>query len=202
MQDFTNQRTDATPDELWILQHPSVYTLGQAGKPEHLLNPGQIPVIKTDRGGQVTWHGPGQLVIYLLLNLRRYQLGVRDLVTLIEQSLVACLADLGITAYPRADAPGVYVKQDDQTEAKIAALGLRIRKGCSFHGLSLNIDCDLQPFAGINPCGYSGLAVTRVSDLNSEAADFASITQTLLTQLIQALGSPSTHSVEGWSFDV
>jgi lipoyl(octanoyl) transferase len=147
-------------DELWLLSHKPVYTLGQAGRREHLLNPGGIPVVQTDRGGQVTYHGPGQLVIYLLLNLRQKQLGVRDLVGLMETGIIDYLADQGIASEARSEAPGVYVE-----DAKIASLGLRIRKGRSYHGLSLNVDMDLEPFKGINPCGYKGLRVTQLADL-------------------------------------
>src|SRR5690606_22150677 len=142
MTEFTNQRAPETPDELWLLEHPPVFTQGQAGKPEHLLLPGDIPVVKVDRGGQVTYHGPGQLVGYLLLVVRRLGLGVRELVSRIERSLVEVLASYAVDAYPKADAPGVYVG-----DAKIASLGLRIRNGRSFHGLALNLDMDLQPFA-------------------------------------------------------
>jgi lipoyl(octanoyl) transferase len=157
MREFTDQRGPDTEDELWLLQHPPVFTQGQAGKPEHLLMPGDIPVVQTDRGGQVTYHGPGQWVVYLLLDLRRNNLGVRDLVNLIEQSIVTLLKGHGVTAAPRRDAPGVYV-----SGAKIASLGLRVRRGCSYHGLALNIDMDLEPFARINPCGYEGLQVTTL----------------------------------------
>ncbi|MCB1672986.1 MAG: lipoyl(octanoyl) transferase LipB [Gammaproteobacteria bacterium] len=147
-------------DELWLLSHKPVFTLGQAGRQEHLLNPGVIPVIQTDRGGQVTYHGPGQLVIYLLLDLRKRKMGARDLVTLIESAIVELLQDAGINGAARPEAPGVYVE-----DAKIAALGLRIRKGRSYHGLSLNVDMDLEPFTRINPCGYQGLQVTQLADL-------------------------------------
>lgn len=157
MQAFTDGRGPDTDDELWLLQHPSVFTQGQAGKEEHLLVPGDIPVVQSDRGGQVTYHGPGQWLVYLLLDLRRHQLGVRDLVDLIEQSIVSVLAGLDIVAQPRRDAPGVYVNG-----AKIAALGLRIRRGCSYHGLALNVDMDLEPFSRINPCGHEGLEVTSI----------------------------------------
>lgn len=160
MQAFTNSRDATTRDEIWLVEHPPVFTLGQAGKPEHLLDPGTIPVIRTDRGGQVTYHGPGQLVAYLLLNLRHYGLGVRQLVTLIEQSIVELLRDFGIASAARPDAPGVYVNG-----SKIAALGLRVRHGCSFHGLSLNVDMDLEPFSRINPCGYPGMQVAQLRDL-------------------------------------
>jgi lipoyl(octanoyl) transferase len=159
MQDFTDSRQPDTVDELWFLQHPPVYTLGKNGKQEHVLNPADIPVIHVDRGGQVTFHGPGQIVVYTLLDLNRLKMGVRELVTLIEQSIIDCLASYGITANARPDAPGVYVNN-----AKIAALGLRIRKGCSFHGLALNVDMDLEPYSRINPCGFEGLEVTQLKN--------------------------------------
>ena len=161
MQEFTATRAAETPDELWIVEHPPVYTLGQAGKPEHILRDVGIPIVKIDRGGQVTYHGPGQVVIYLLLDLHRLKIKVRELVTAIEQALIDLLAEHGVNAERREGAPGVYVG-----EAKIAALGLRIRNGCSYHGLSLNVEMDLSPFAAINPCGYAGLKVTQTSDLN------------------------------------
>ena len=160
MQDFTAGRTAETPDELWIVEHPPVYTLGQAGKPEHILEDVGIPVIKIDRGGQVTYHGPGQVVIYLLLDLQRLKIKVRELVTAIEQGVIDFLAAHGVAAVRRDGAPGVYVG-----EAKIAALGLKIKNGCSYHGLSLNVDMDLYPFTAINPCGYAGLKVTQTRDL-------------------------------------
>lgn len=160
MRDFTDQRKPDTPDELWLLQHPPVFTLGQAGRPEHLLDTGDIAVIQTDRGGQVTYHGPGQLVAYLLLDLRRAGIGVKALVQLLEQAVIDLLAEQGVMAHARRDAPGVYV--DD---AKIAALGLRVRRGCSYHGLSLNCDLELGPFARINPCGHPGLRVTSLAQL-------------------------------------
>jgi lipoyl(octanoyl) transferase len=160
MRAFTDARTSASDDELWLLQHPPVFTLGQAGRPEHILAPGTIPVVQTDRGGQVTYHGPGQLISYLLLDLRRAGLGVKGLVYLLEQAVIDLLAEVGIQAQARPDAPGVYV-----AGAKIASLGLRVRKGCSYHGLALNVDMDLGPFARINPCGYPGLAVTQLADL-------------------------------------
>jgi lipoyl(octanoyl) transferase len=160
MQEFTAGRTPETPDELWIVEHPPVYTQGQAGKPEHILGDVGIPVVRIDRGGQVTYHGPGQVVIYLLLDLARLKLKVRELVTAIEQAIIDFLAEQGVAAQRRAGAPGVYVG-----DAKIAALGLKIRNGCSYHGLSLNVDMDLSPFAAINPCGYAGLRVTQTSAL-------------------------------------
>ncbi|MCB1729906.1 MAG: lipoyl(octanoyl) transferase LipB [Halieaceae bacterium] len=160
MQDFTDSRTPDTPDELWLLQHPRVFTQGQAGKAEHLLHPGDIPVIQVDRGGQVTYHGPGQWVLYLMVDLRRRHFGVRDLVNLIERSIVMLLAEYGIEARPWPEAPGVYVGGE-----KIASLGLRVRRGCSYHGLALNVDMDLEPFRRINPCGYAGLEVTSMARL-------------------------------------
>ena len=163
MQDFTNSRQQGTVDELWFLQHPPVYTLGKNGKLEHVLNPADIPVINSDRGGQVTYHGPGQIVVYTLLDLNRLKIGVRQLVTVIEQSVIDLLAGYGVDSNARRDAPGVYVNN-----AKIAALGLRVRKGCSFHGLALNVDMDLEPFSRINPCGYEGLEVTQLKNLVTE----------------------------------
>jgi len=181
MQDFTSSRTPETPDEIWIVEHPPVYTLGQAGKPEHILQDIGIPIVKIDRGGQVTYHGPGQVVIYLLLDLHRLKLKVRELVTAIEQAVINLLADYGVTAERRDGAPGVYIG-----DAKVAALGLRIRNGCSYHGVSLNVDMDLSPFAAINPCGYAGLKVVQTTDLNipltvSEAGE--RLSQHLLLQL-------------------
>lgn len=161
MQDFTAARDDATPDELWVVEHPPVYTLGQAGKPEHILRDVGIPLVKIDRGGQVTYHGPGQVVIYLLLDLARLKIKVRELVTSIEQGVIDLLSEHGVAADRRDGAPGVYVG-----DAKIAALGLRIRNGCSYHGVSLNVDMDLSPFTAINPCGYAGLKVIQTRDLN------------------------------------
>ncbi|MCP4465865.1 MAG: lipoyl(octanoyl) transferase LipB [Halieaceae bacterium] len=162
MRAFTDSRDENTPDELWLLQHPPVFTQGQAGKAEHVLAPGDIPVVQVDRGGQVTYHGPGQWVLYLMVNLRRRNIGVRDLVSLIEQSLVAVLAAYNIKAVTRQGAPGVYVG-----ERKIASLGLRVRRGCSYHGLALNVDMDLEPFERINPCGFKGLEVTSMRQLLS-----------------------------------
>ena len=160
MQRFTQYRNRDTADELWIVEHPAVYTLGLSGKREHLLDIGDIPVIHSDRGGQVTYHGPGQLVIYTLLDIKRLNVGVRQLVTILEQAMISALAGYGIRAVSRADAPGVYVKDN-----KIGSIGLRIKKNCSYHGLSLNNDMDLRPFDHINTCGYSDLKVTQLSDL-------------------------------------
>ena len=164
MSAFTDNRTDEEDDQLWVLQHHAVFTQGQAGKAEHLLNPGQIPVVQSDRGGQVTYHGPGQLVAYPLIDLRRRQLSVRDMVTLLEQIAVKLLAAYSVDAYAKSDAPGVYVQHQGQ-ECKIASLGLRVRRGFCFHGISINVDMDLSPFQLINPCGYQGLAMTQLSDL-------------------------------------
>ena len=161
MRRFTNERLPETKDEVWLVQHPPVYTLGVAAKTEHLLHPGDIPVVRVDRGGQVTYHGPGQIVAYPLLNLRRAGLGVKSLVGLLEQAVVDLLATYAIPAQTRANAPGVYV-----AGGKIAAVGLRIRNGCCFHGVSLNVSMDLEPFSRINPCGFPGLPVTQVADHN------------------------------------
>ena len=159
MQDFTTQRDASTPDELWLVEHPPVYTLGQAGKAEHLLHVTDIPLVKIDRGGQITYHGPGQVVGYLLLDLHRRGLKVREMVNLIEQALIDCIADYGLDARRKDGAPGVYIDG-----AKVAALGLRVKNGCSYHGLSLNVDMDLTPFTWINPCGYSGLQTIQLKD--------------------------------------
>jgi lipoyl(octanoyl) transferase len=164
MQNFTDDRDEHTPDELWLVEHPPVFTQGQAGKDEHLLMPGDIPVVKVDRGGQVTYHGPGQQVIYFMINLRRRKMGVRQLVTLIENGIVASMADFDINANAKPDAPGVYVN-----DKKIASLGLRVRRGCSFHGLALNVNMDLSPFLRINPCGYQGLEMIQTIDLQGPA---------------------------------
>lgn len=160
MRQLTDTRDAGSPDELWLLQHPPVFTQGQAGKAEHVLAAGEIPVVQVDRGGQVTYHGPGQWVLYLMVDMRRRQLGVRDLVTLIEHSLVQLLAEFDICAVAKPAAPGVYVGDE-----KIAALGLRVRRGCSYHGLALNVDMNLEPFERINPCGYAGLQVTSMAKL-------------------------------------
>ena len=163
---FTAARDAQTPDELWICEHPPVYTLGQAGKPEHRLVDNGIPLVKTDRGGQITYHGPGQIVVYPLLDLKRRGLGVRAYVCCLEQAVIDLLADQGLAATRLEGAPGVYVERGDSAKpAKIAALGLRVRRACSYHGLSLNVDMDLAPFSAINPCGYIGLPVTQTRDL-------------------------------------
>jgi lipoyl(octanoyl) transferase len=160
MKKFTAERNSETCDEIWLVQHPPVYTQGLAGKPEHLLHSTGIPVIKLDRGGQITYHGPGQIVAYMLLDLRRWKINVRELVRLMEQAVIDLLAEFGIAAQGREEAPGVYVG-----DAKIAALGLKIKNGYCYHGLSFNVDMDLDPFANINPCGYAGLRVTQACEL-------------------------------------
>lgn len=182
MSDFTDRRLPAERDQLWLVEHPPVFTQGQAGKPEHLLLPGDIPVVQTDRGGQVTYHGPGQLVAYPLMDLRRLGMGVRDMVTALEQTLVTLLESYGIEACSKPDAPGVYVEA-----AKIASLGLRVRRGCSFHGLALNVAMDLEPFGRINPCGYAGLAMTQISNLVPESPSMDEVKSRLVTAFVQKL---------------
>jgi lipoyl(octanoyl) transferase len=182
MQKFTAERDDSTPDELWCLEHPPIFTMGLNGKKEHLLNIKDIPVINIDRGGQVTYHGPGQLIIYTLIDLERLNMGVKDLVNAIEQSVIQLLKEYGINALGKENAPGVYVD-----EKKIAALGLRIKRNKSYHGLSLNIDMDLSPFQQINPCGYVGLTVTQLKDLKPEM-DLSNVKNELLSHLGQLIG--------------
>ncbi len=177
MRTFTDQRTDQTADELWLLEHPAVFTLGQAGKEQHILMAGDIPVVKTDRGGQVTYHGQGQLVGYCLFDVKRLGIGVRELVEKIEDILVAVLQEYQIDAWANRDAHGVYV-----ANKKIASLGLRIRKGCSYHGFSLNVDMDLEPFNRINPCGYAGLEMTQMKDLTNKPLDIKQIGQQIAQQ--------------------
>jgi lipoyl(octanoyl) transferase len=187
MQDFTTQRKDDTPDELWLLEHPPVYTLGIAGRDEHLPRAANgIPVVRIDRGGQITYHGPGQVVVYLLLDMKRRGLSVRPLVQLMEKAVINLLADHGVTAVGRADAPGVYVN-----DAKIAALGLRIRRGCCYHGLALNVDMDLGPFRDINPCGYPGLDVTQTRGLGIAGTPDV-IGSQLIEHLLKLLPAPAT----------
>jgi len=182
MRDFTAQRGPATPDEIWVLQHFPVYTLGLAGKPEHLLCDTVIPLVETDRGGQITYHGPGQLVVYLLLDLHRRNLGVKDLVRRLEQAVIDLLGEFGVSGERRENAPGVYVD-----EAKIAALGLKVKSSGSYHGLSLNVDMDLAPFAAINPCGYPGLAVTQTRDVGI-LAGLDDLAPRLVRQVTEKLG--------------
>lgn len=187
MSQYTDQRDAHSPDQLWLVEHPPVFTQGQAGKAEHLLDTGDIPVVQVDRGGQVTYHGPGQLVIYPLIDISRRRLGSRDLVQLIERALISTLAAFDISAEARPDAPGVYTEQ-----GKIASLGLRIRRGCSFHGLALNINLDLAPFLRINPCGYAGMAMTRLCDISPDIG-FDAVKTTLCHHLITELSyNPAT----------
>jgi lipoyl(octanoyl) transferase len=181
MRRFTEQRTAETADEIWLLEHPSVFTQGMNGKPEHLLSPGAIPVVQVDRGGQVTYHGPGQLVVYLLLDIRRRKLGVRQVVSAMEQAVIALLQDYGLASEARQDAPGVYVHGD-----KVASLGLRVRRNGSYHGLALNVDMDLEPFGRINPCGYRGLGVTQLRDLGIDDA-IETVADKLLDKLCREL---------------
>ena len=189
MQTFTAARTAATPDEIWLVQHPPIYTVGLAGRPEHLPQQSTIPVVKIDRGGQVTYHGPGQLIVYLLLDLRRLGLGVRPLVRRMENAVINLLKDFGVDAKGRDAMPGVYVN-----EKKIAALGLRVRNGCCYHGLALNVAMELGPFADIDPCGYPGLAVTQTCD-QGIAASIDELGAMLAAQLMDQLANHSTsHS--------
>ncbi len=188
MKAFTQNRTEDTPDELWLLEHPAVFTQGVAGKAAHLLTPGDIPVVKIDRGGQVTYHGPGQWVVYVLLDIRRSSLTVRGLVTAIERAVIALLANYGIQASADPKAPGVYVEG-----RKIAALGLKVSRGCSYHGVSLNVDMDLEPFRRINPCGHAGLEVISMASLlGADAVDKEAIGQALLDSLEFEFSRPAT----------
>ncbi|MEE1868804.1 MULTISPECIES: lipoyl(octanoyl) transferase LipB [Pseudomonas] len=194
MRRFTDQRGPETGDEVWLVEHPAVFTQGQAGKSEHLLVPGDIPVVQTDRGGQVTYHGPGQLVAYLLLDVRRLGFGVRDLVSRMERCLIELLASYDVEAAAKADAPGVYVDG-----AKIASLGLRIRNGCSFHGLALNVDMDLAPFRRINPCGYAGLAMTQLRD-QAGSIELSEVRARLRGQLVKHLDYAEQTTLTGGIF--
>jgi lipoyl(octanoyl) transferase len=188
MQNYTDNRNETSVDELWLVEHEPVFTQGQAGKAEHLLAPGTIPVVKVDRGGQVTYHGPGQQMLYVLLNMKRNNLGVRNLVTALESCVVQSLLPYGIEAYPRADAPGVYVDAK-----KICSIGLRIRRGCSFHGLALNVNMDLSPFQLINPCGYAGLEMVDCAQLNGPST-MAEAGKVIVNQLCELLGMLNTDS--------
>jgi lipoyl(octanoyl) transferase len=185
MQALTAARGGQSPDEIWLLEHEPVFTQGMKGKSEHVLAAGSIPVVQTDRGGQVTYHGPGQLMVYTLLDLERLRIGIRRLVSALEQSVVECLAAYGIDAHPRRDAPGVYVG-----EAKIASLGLRVRRGCSYHGLALNVAMDLEPFRQINPCGYRGLQMTDIATLGGPVR-LEQVASDLLPLLLKTLGLPA-----------
>jgi len=188
MQRFTDDRDPSTPDEIWMLEHPPVFTLGLNASREHLLSPGDIPVVQIDRGGQVTYHGPGQLVIYPLIDLRRHALGVRQLVVALENAIIAYVAELGVVAVGSRDAPGVYVDG-----AKLASIGLRIRRGASYHGLALNVSLELQPFERINVCGHRGLAVTRLADL-CEVSDVRAAAEGLTRHLFRELGFGSVRA--------
>ena len=183
MQAFTDQRGVDTPDELWVLEHEPVFTLGMNADPAHLLAPGDIPVVQVDRGGQVTYHGPGQLVVYPLIDLRRAGLGVRDLVTALEQAVIATAASFGIVAATRSGAPGVYVEG-----AKLASVGIRVRRGASYHGVSINVDMDLGPFSRINPCGFEGLAMTQLAALGGPR-EIAAVAGVLVPELHRSLES-------------
>ncbi len=182
MQNYTNTRNEQSSDEIWLLEHQKVFTQGQAGKAEHLLNTGDIPVVQVDRGGQVTYHGPGQLVMYILVDLRRHKLGVRDMVTLMEQAIIDVLQSFSVTAFAKADAPGVYVDQ-----SKIASLGLRVRRGCTFHGFALNLDVDMEPFLRINPCGYAGMQMSNLADFVSNL-DHSLVRQRLCDYMVEKIG--------------
>ncbi len=187
MQDFTQARTPDTPDELWLVEHTPVYTLGQASKPEHLLNPGNIPVIQTDRGGQVTYHGPGQVMVYILADLKRSGHYIKQMVNEIEESVILTLAGFGVEHACRKDgAPGVYVPMGNAL-AKIAALGIKVRNGCTYHGVALNVDMDLKPFEGINPCGYAGLQTVNMVDMGARA-QWDDVAQALATQIAGQCG--------------
>ena len=182
MQAFTNQRTPETQDEMWVLEHPPVFTQGQNGKAEHILDAGSIPIIPVDRGGQVTYHGPGQLVVYTLIDVKRKKLNVRQLVNHLENTIIEYLASRGITATAQCNAPGVYV-----AEKKICSVGLRIRRWCSYHGLAFNINMDLKPFSRINPCGYAGMQITQLADF-IPTPDFQTVTTQVLETLCKNLG--------------
>ena len=184
MQEFNRSRDASTPDEIWLVEHPPVFTLGLAGRPEHVLAAGDIPVVKTDRGGQVTYHGPGQAVAYVMLDLRRLGFGVKELVRRLEQSVIDVLDGYGIRGERRAGMPGVYV-----ADAKIAAIGLRIARGCSYHGVALNADLDLEPFTRIDPCGYPGLAATRLAD-HGVRDNISAVQQRLGSSLLRCLTTP------------
>lgn len=183
---FTQSRSEETPDEIWLLEHSKVFTQGQAGKPEHVLFAGDIPIVQSDRGGQVTYHGPGQLVVYLMIDIKRKNWGPRQLVSAIEDAIVATLKEYEIESAPKKDAPGVYVQKNIE-DAKIASLGLRIKQGRSFHGLALNIDMDMEPFQRINPCGYAGMAMTQMASEIEQENDKKLSFQDVSTKLIEHL---------------
>lgn len=192
MQSFTDTRDEHTADEIWLVEHEPVFTQGQAGKAEHLLNTGDIEVIQVDRGGQVTYHGPGQQMMYVLFNLRRLNIGVRELVTWLEDCIIDTLKDYDIDAYAKADAPGVYVN-----DSKVASLGLRVRRGCSFHGLALNVNMDLSPFLRINPCGYAGMNMVQTTDLNGPQ-NLEQAGSGLVKHMIKKLNATVVKHTEGF----
>lgn len=192
MQEFTEQRDADTEDEIWLLQHEPVFTQGMNGKPEHILNKSTIPVVEIDRGGQVTYHGPGQLIVYCLIDLKRKKFGVRQMVTALEEAVIRLLKEEKITAVARKDAPGVYVDN-----AKVSALGLRVKRGCSYHGLSLNVDMNMAPFKQINPCGYEGLEVTQLKELGVNSS-FSVVEQKLLHEICEQFSIENIHQVNGF----
>lgn len=194
MHRFTKRRTSSSADEIWLVQHPKIFTQGQAGKPEHLLTPSNIPVIQSDRGGQITYHGPGQQIMYVMLDLRRRKLGARNLVMLLEQTVVSTLSRFSIDAHARNDAPGVYVNDE-----KICSIGLRIQKGCSFHGLALNITMDLSPFLHINPCGYVGLRMIQISEL-VPSIKLEDVVPVMIKECLALLGDQA-EKIFSWNFD-
>lgn len=194
MHRFTKRRTSSSADEIWLVQHPKIFTQGQAGKPEHLLTPSNIPVIQSDRGGQITYHGPGQQIMYVMLDLRRRKLGARNLVMLLEQTVVSTLSRFSIDANARNDAPGVYVNDE-----KICSIGLRIQKGCSFHGLALNITMDLSPFLHINPCGYVGLRMIQISEL-VPSIKLEDVVPVMIKECLALLGDQA-EKIFSWNFD-
>ncbi|SDJ87798.1 lipoyl(octanoyl) transferase LipB [Microbulbifer yueqingensis] len=190
MSHYTDSRDESSADQVWCVEHEPVFTQGQAGKAEHLLNTGDIPVVQVDRGGQVTYHGPGQLVVYPLLDLRRAKVGVRDLVTALENATVAVLAEYGVHAAPRPDAPGVYLTEGPRAGNKIASIGLRVRRGCSFHGIAINIDMDLAPFLRINPCGYAGMQMVQMAEVIQPVPAWAQVADIFVRELLRALSLP------------
>ncbi|KZN38914.1 lipoate-protein ligase B [Pseudoalteromonas luteoviolacea S2607] len=192
MQTFTDQRDESDADEIWLVEHEPVFTQGQAGKSEHLLAPGDIPVVKVDRGGQVTYHGPGQQMMYVLFNLRRLKIGVRELVTWLEETIIDALQEYDINAYAKSDAPGVYVDN-----CKVASLGLRVRRGCSFHGLALNVNMDLSPFLRINPCGYAGMQMVQTSEINGPAS-LEQAGQGLIKHMLKRINAKHVVHTEGF----
>ncbi|AWF82493.1 octanoyltransferase [Microbulbifer sp. A4B17] len=193
MSRYTDTRDNDSADEIWCVEHEPVFTQGQAGKAEHLLNTGDIPVVQVDRGGQVTYHGPGQLVVYPLLDLRRAKIGVRDLVTALETATVAMLETFGVAAAPRPDAPGVYLTEGPRVGNKIASIGLRVRRGCSFHGIAINIDMDLAPFLRINPCGYAEMQMVQMAEILEPAPNWSQVAEVFVRELLRTLQLPDAQ---------